>query len=368
MTITDRKNHNWIPWMRRVLQLAALADGQTSPNPLVGAVILDSNKRLVGEGYHSFAGQPHAEIEALLQAGSSAKGGTLLVNLEPCCHQGRTPPCTDAIIKSGLARVVIAINDPDPRVSGKGVSLLRKAGIEVICGVLKKEANFLNRAFVFRNRTGRPWGILKWAMSFDGRIGLPNGKSKWISGVESRRNVYYLRSKCDAVIVGGGTVRKDDPLLTSRGISKKEPLRVVFSSSLKLPVEAQLWDTKQAKTFICYGPDSDVTLLDDLPDGPEKILIKENSPVKLLEVLAQRGCNKVLWECGSSLATAALQHNCVQEILLFFSPKILGGTSAMTPLADLGFESIEQAFTLGEISSSKTGEDFVFNMVVDNPH
>ncbi len=160
--------------MQRAIVLASLADGETSPNPLVGSVVLDVNQHLVGEGFHSCAGEPHAEIGALSQAGSSAKGGTLLVNLEPCCHEGRTPPCTDAILKSGVKRVVIAMQDPDPRVSGKGISILRGAGIEVITGILEKEALQLNRAFVFRIRTGRPWGILKWAMSFDGRIALPS--------------------------------------------------------------------------------------------------------------------------------------------------------------------------------------------------
>ena len=363
---TDLKKHNWVPWMRRVLHLASLAYGQTSPNPLVGAVILDSQQRLVGEGYHSFAGKPHAEVEALSQAGSSAKGGTLLVNLEPCCHQGRTPPCTDAILKSGISRVVIAVNDPDPRVSGKGVDLLRQAGVEVVCGVLEKEAVYLNRAFIFRNQTGRPWGILKWAMSFDGRIALPNGSSKWISGLESRENVHSLRSRCDAVIVGGRTVRIDNPLLTSRGLSKKEPLRVVLSSSLDLPIDSQLWDTKPAKTLICYGPESDASLLDSLPNGPEKVLLEENSPFKLLELLGQKGCNQVLWECGSNLATTAIQQDCVQEILLFLSPKLLGGISAMTPLADFGFESIEEVITLKELSSCRKGEDIVLNMLLDN--
>ncbi len=363
---SETKKHKWVQWMHRVLQLASLAEGETSPNPLVGAVILDSKQRLVGEGYHSLAGQPHAEIEALSQAGTSSKGGTLLVNLEPCCHQGRTPPCTDAILKSGISRVVIAMNDPDPRVSGKGVAILRNAGLEVISGVLEEEASFINRAFVFRNRTGRPWGILKWAMSFDGRTGLPNGASKWISCSASRRNVHYLRSKCDAVIVGGETVRNDNPLLTSRGIAKKEPLRVVFSSSLQFPTNSQLWDTNQANTLICYGPNSETSLLNDLPDGPEKILLKENTPTKLLEMLAKKGCNQVLWECGSSLATHAIQQDCVQEILLFLSPKILGGVSAMTPLADFGFESMEQVINLKEVSSYKKEGDFVLNMVFDN--
>ncbi|WP_269623284.1 bifunctional diaminohydroxyphosphoribosylaminopyrimidine deaminase/5-amino-6-(5-phosphoribosylamino)uracil reductase RibD [Prochlorococcus marinus] len=357
-------NQVWTSWMRRVLELASLADGQTSPNPLVGAVILDVNNQLVGEGFHSLAGEPHAEVEALAQAGALSKNGTLIVNLEPCCHQGKTPPCTEAILKAGLSRVVIGIKDPDPRVSGKGISLLKKAGIEVITGVLEKEASYLNRAFIFRNRTGRSWGVLKWAMSLDGRIGLPNGSSKWISGEISRNSVHCLRAKCDAVIVGGSTVRNDDPLLTSRGLAETEPLRVVFSSSLDLPSNAKIWKTDLAKTLICYGPESNPELLENLPNGPKRLPLSKSTPKKLLERLAEYGCNKVLWECGPSLATTAINQNCVQELVLFIAPKLLGGVSAMTPLCDLGFSSMEQVIKLSEIASSRTGEDFVFKMVL----
>ena len=238
----------WVPWMRRAIQLALLAEGRTSPNPLVGSVILDSNGKLVGEGFHTGAGNPHAEIEALTQAEKKSFNGTIVVTLEPCCHQGLTPPCTEAIIKAGLKRVVIGMVDPDPRVSGKGISRLKDSGLEVIDGVLTQECESINREFIFRVRHGRPWGILKWAMSLDGRIGLPNGCSKWITDFSARNSVHQIRSKCDAVIVGGGTVRVDNPLLTSRGISNCEPLRVIFSQSLNLPKIAKLWDTTVART------------------------------------------------------------------------------------------------------------------------
>ncbi len=354
----------WYPWMRRVLHLASLADGQTSPNPLVGAVILDENENLVGEGFHSRAGEPHAEVQAILQAGIFAKNGTLVVNLEPCCHYGRTPPCSEAILNSGISRVVIGMKDPDPRVCGQGVFALEKAGVEVITGVLEEQAVFLNRAFIHRNQTGRPWGILKWAMSFDGRTGLPNGSSKWISGTKSRKSVHSLRSKCDAVIVGGETVRVDNPLLTSRGLPTKEPIRVVLSSSLDLPINAQLWDTELAKTLICYGPESDVKKLNGLPSGPECILLEKTSPTELLNVLSHKGCNKVLWECGGNLASRAILENCVQEIVCFLSPKLLGGISAMTPLSDFGFDSVDQGINLKEVSKYKIDNDFVFNMLI----
>ena len=195
----------WDLWMRRALALAALAEGRTSPNPLVGAVVLNQEGRLVGEGFHSRAGEPHAEVGALAQAGDAAHGGTLVVTLEPCCHHGRTPPCSEAVLRAGIARVVVALEDPDPRVAGGGINQLRQAGVEVISGVLREEARQQNRDFLHRVRTGRPYGILKWAMGLDGRTALPNGASQWISGSPARDWVHQLRSGMDAVIVGGGT-------------------------------------------------------------------------------------------------------------------------------------------------------------------
>ena len=224
-------NSTWRPWMQRALQLAALGAGRTSPNPLVGCVVLDANGQLVGEGFHARAGTPHAEVHALRQAGERARGGTAVVTLEPCCHHGRTPPCCDALLAVGIARVVVAMADPDPRVAGQGMARLRAAGVGVISGIDEAEAQALNRAFIHRVQHGRPLGILKWAMSADGRTALPNGSSQWISGQPARAWVHRLRAACDAVIVGGGTVRADDPLLTSRGIRTPEPLRVCSAAS-----------------------------------------------------------------------------------------------------------------------------------------
>ena len=242
--------------MARALALAALADGRTSPNPLVGCVVLDANGELVGEGYHRQAGEPHAEVMALRRAGDRAQGGTLYVTLEPCCHHGRTPPCSEAVIAAGLRRVVIALDDPDPRVAGGGIAQLKAAGIEVISGVRQAEAAQQNRAFLHRLRTGRPWGLLKWAMSLDGRTALSNGASQWISSPPARSWVHQLRAGVDAVIVGGGTVRADNPLLTSRGQRNPEPLRVVLSRSLDLPKAAQLWDQTSAATLVAHGPEA----------------------------------------------------------------------------------------------------------------
>jgi len=353
----------WVPWMRRSIQLALLAEGTTSPNPLVGAIVLDSSGRLVGEGFHSGSGRPHAEIEALSQAGDKSVGGTIVVTLEPCCHYGLTPPCTEALVQAGIKRVVIGMVDPDPRVSGNGISRLKDSGLEVIEGVLKQECEWINREFSFRVRNGRPWGILKWAMSLDGRIGLPNGSSKWITTDSARDSVHQIRSKCDAVIVGGGTLRVDNPLLTSRGKSKKEPLRVVFSRSLDLPKSAKLWDTKIAKTIIAYGPEGNEAVFSDFPDGPEKMSLNSNDPSELLTSLAEKGCNKILWECGPLLATSAIESNCVQELIVFVAPKLLGGKPAMSPLNSFGFESINSTYKLQHSFLERKEEDLCWRLI-----
>ena len=345
--------------MYRALQLASLGEGYTSPNPVVGAVVLDPTGKLVGEGFHSHAGGPHAEVIALKQAGKGANGGTLVVSLEPCCHQGRTPPCTEAVIDSGITRVVVALNDPDPRVAGGGVTHLRQAGLEVITGVMEVEAAFQNRAFIHRCSTGRPWGVLKWAMSLDGRTALSNGKSKWISCKESRRWVHSLRSSCDALIVGGGTVRTDNPLLTTRGRRNPEPLRVVLSRSLDLPLKANLWDTQVAKTIVASGKNINETRSTDLPDQVEVVCLDASEPMALMDSLAKRGCNKVLWECGPSLASLAIDQGCVQEVAVFIAPKLMGGVPARTPLAELGFSSMDQLLEIQKLSVKGVGTDLL---------
>mgnify|MGYP001417354236 FL=1 len=349
----------WDLWMRRALALAALAEGRTSPNPLVGAVVLNREGRLVGEGFHARSGEPHAEVGALAQAGTAAAGGTLIVTLEPCCHHGRTPPCTRAVLQAGVARVVVALEDPDPRVAGGGIAQLRQAGVEVITGVLRQEAAEQNRAFLHRVRTGRPWGVLKWAMGLDGRTALPNGASQWISGADSRRWVHQLRAGCDAVIVGGGTVRADDPLLTSRGRRDPEPLRVVLSRGLDLPAEAQLWDTASAATLVAHGPEAAGK---QAPNGPERLELEQCEPLPLMQHLAARGCNQVLWECGSELAAAAIRQGCVQEVAAVLAPKLMGGPAARTPLGELGFTAMDQVLCGQLLPPRPIGDDWLLSL------
>ncbi|MCS5697552.1 bifunctional diaminohydroxyphosphoribosylaminopyrimidine deaminase/5-amino-6-(5-phosphoribosylamino)uracil reductase RibD [Cyanobium sp. FGCU-52] len=384
----------WLPWMRRTLQLAALGGGRTSPNPMVGAVVLDAGGTLVGEGFHARAGEPHAEVGALRQAGDRARGGTLVVSLEPCCHHGRTPPCSEAVIAAGIARVVVAMSDPDPRVAGSGLARLRAAGLEVIEGVAGSEAHRLNRAFVHRVLTGRPLGVLKWAMSLDGRTALPNGDSQWISGDAAREWVHRLRAGCDAVIVGGGTVRTDDPLLTSRGRRDPEPLRVVLSRGLDLPAAAWLWDTTVAPTLVAHGPgapqkrreafdrmvqasagdspaidSAEVDPADPLTNasGPQRLELPACEPLALLEALAERGCNRVLWECGPELAAAAIRQGCVQELAAVIAPKLLGGPPARTPLGNLGFESLVKVPCWRELNRHQLGRDLLWELEGPQP-
>ncbi len=353
----------WRPWMQRALQLAALGAGRTSPNPMVGCVVLDAEGRLVGEGFHARAGGPHAEVGALAQAGTRARGGTAVVTLEPCCHHGRTPPCTEALLAAGLARVVVAMADPNPQVAGGGLDQLRQAGLEVIEGICEAEARELNRAFLHRLSHGRPLGILKWAMGVDGRTALANGASQWITGPEARSWVHGLRARCDAVIVGGGTVRADDPLLTSRGRRRPEPLRVVISRSLDLPRQARLWDTSAAPTLVAHGygaPARRRFQLDRL--GIERLVLEHCEPRALLEHLARRGCNQVLWECGAELASAALHQGCVQELAAVIAPKLMGGTPAHTPLGDLGFTDMEQVPTWQSRTPRGLGPDLLWRL------
>jgi diaminohydroxyphosphoribosylaminopyrimidine deaminase/5-amino-6-(5-phosphoribosylamino)uracil reductase len=262
-----------------------------------------------------------------------------------------------------MGRVVVAMEDPDPRVAGQGLAQLQAAGVEVISGVGGAEARQLNRAFIHRVSTGRPLGVLKWAMSLDGRTALPNGSSQWISGPEARTWVHRLRGFCDAVIVGGGTLRADDPLLTSRGLGPKEPLRVVLSRTLDLPPQRQLWDQGPAPTLVVHRLDASALgrqRLDQL--GVERLELDPCTPVTLLEALAQRGCNQVLWECGPPLAAEALKQGCVQQVAAVIAPKLLGGLAARTPLGDLGLEDVNEAQQWGLQQLGQLGPDWLWQL------
>ena len=354
-------------WMKRAIFLASLGENTTSPNPRVGAVILDKNGNLIAEGFHYKSGQPHAEVMAFNNLKKDAKGGSMYVNLEPCCHQGKTPPCVDKVISSGIKEIYISIKDPDKRVSGKGIRLLKEAGINVHLGLCKKESLELNKAFIHRNITQQSFGVLKWAMSIDGRIGLKNGKSKWITTEESRALVHSFRSEFDAIIIGGNTLRKDNPLLTTRGLKNPEPLRVIFTKSLDLPEKSNIWDCNKAKTIVIYDSSTaNESYLPRIPKCVEVVKLSSDNPKFVSKILAERGCNKVLWECGPRLATAAIKSNCIQEIITFIAPKILGGENSMNPLGDFEFREMDEIIKFSDSQISLIGNDICVKGSIGN--
>ncbi len=363
--MTENLNHK--KWMKRAIFLASLGKNTTSPNPKVGAVILDKNGKLISEGFHYKSGTPHAEAMAFNNLKKDAEGGSMYVNLEPCCHHGKTPPCVEKVISSGIKKVYISIKDPDKRVSGKGIKLLKDAGIQVYLGLCKKESLDLNKDFIHRNNTKKAFGVLKWAMSIDGRIALKNGKSKWISSEESRSIVHSFRAGFDAIIIGGNTLRRDNPLLTSRGSKNPEPLRVVFTKTLDLPSKSNLWDCNVAKTLIIYDSSTaNENYLTRIPKGVEVEKVSSDNPELISKILAKRGCNKVLWECGPSLATAAIRSNCIQEIITFIAPKILGGEKCMNPLGDLEFKEMYEIIKLSAYQFSLIGNDICVKSSIKN--
>lgn len=345
--------------MQRCLELACRALGRTTPNPLVGSVIIKEGV-IVGEGFHPAAGLPHAEVFALQEAGEKAKGATIYVNLEPCNHHGKTPPCTEALIKAGVAKVVVGMVDPDPRVSGKGIERLRKAGIEVAVGVEEAACLRLNEAFIHRVIHQRPLGILKYAMTLDGKIAANTGHSKWVTGEEARKYVHQLRSACDAVIIGGNTVRQDNPLLTSHNQSSHNPLRVVMSRSLDLPEEAKLWQTAEVPTLVLTETGTNPDLQQQLmKKGVDVVELTPLTPEKIMAYLYDRQLSSVLWECGGTLAAKAIADGAVQKVLAFVAPKIIGGIMAPSPVGDLGLSKMTDALTLERLNFSQLGSDYL---------
>jgi diaminohydroxyphosphoribosylaminopyrimidine deaminase / 5-amino-6-(5-phosphoribosylamino)uracil reductase len=336
--------------IRRCLALAQKAQGRTAPNPMVGAVVVQDGQ-IVGEGFHPGAGQPHAEVFALRAAGDRAQGATIYVSLEPCSHYGRTPPCSEAVIKAGIKRVVVGMVDPNPLVDGGGIAQLRAAGIEVITGVETAACEELNEAFIHRMRHQSPMGILKYAMTIDGKIATSNGHSAWVSSPASRDYVHQLRSTCDAIVTGGNTVRRDDPLLTSHHPDAHNPLRVVLSSSLDLPLTAQLWDLQLAPTLVVTSTGANPERQAWLRNlGVEVLTFDRPSPQLLMAHLFERGCLSVLWECGGTLAAAAIAAGSIQKILAFIAPKLVGGATSPGPVGDLGIGLMTEALDLERVS------------------
>jgi diaminohydroxyphosphoribosylaminopyrimidine deaminase/5-amino-6-(5-phosphoribosylamino)uracil reductase len=343
--------------MRRCLELAERALGRTSPNPMVGAVIVKDGE-IIGEGFHPRAGEPHAEVFALKAAGVNAHGATIYVSLEPCNHYGRTPPCSEALVAAGVAKVVVGMVDPNPLVGGGGIAKLRAAGIEVIVGVEEAACRRLNEGFIHRILYKRPLGILKYAMTLDGKIATTTGHSAWVTNQEARSVVHQLRAACDAVIVGGNTVRLDNPRLTSHQQEAHNPLRIVMSRTLNLPAQAHLWQTEEAPTLVLTDVGANAVSKEILiKQGVEVIEISPLTPEQVMSYLYERGFCSVLWECGGTLAANAIAQGAVQKILAFIAPKIIGGSDAPTPVGDLGFTTMTEALSLERVEVRVVGAD-----------
>jgi len=346
-------------YMKLALELARRGHGQTSPNPMVGAVMV-KNDRVVGQGYHEKAGGPHAEIVALNKARGAARGATLYVNLEPCCHYGRTHPCTDAIIKAGIKEVVYSINDPNPTVNGKGAALLRRAAIKVTSGQLKDESEKLNEVYVKFIRTGKPFVILKTAESLDGRIATASGDSKWISGPEARKFAHQLRADSDAVVVGAGTVLADNPHLTVRLVRGKNPYRIILTRHPNFPTTINLFrHNRDARTILATSRAGaskfkvkNVTVW-TIEENKHGLLLSD-----FLEKAAQFGLISILVEGGGRLATSLIHEGLVDKQYLLIAPMIIGrGTEAV---GELSIRKLADAVRYKEWLFEPCGQDVLF--------
>ncbi len=347
--------------MHTVLELAAQGAHTTQPNPRVGCIIVNDGE-IVGQGYHHQAGELHAERLALAEAGDRARGATAYVNLEPCCHQGRTPPCTDGLIDAGVTKVVASMRDPNPRVSGSGFELLKGAGIEVVNGVLNEQAIWLNRGFVSRMANEKPWVILKSAATLDGRTAAFDGKSKWITGEQARTEVQTVRAGCSAILTGIGTVLADDPSLNVRigGDTARQPLRVILDSNLQTPIDAKIIGVDQNLVIFTLSDDLEkMSALIEL--GAEVVQLKNTNDGRLelssvLDELAKWQCNEVLIEAGQTLSGAFLQQGLVDELVLFYAGSLLGDQGKSMFQFDQPLE-FEQRANFKISSVSMVGED-----------
>lgn len=360
--------------MRRALALAGRAQGRTWPNPMVGALVVNPEGQVVGEGFHLRAGLPHAEPIALRQAGPLACGACLYVTLEPCCHHGRTPPCLDVVLASGVKRIVISMADPNPKMSGRSLERLREAGVEVVCGVLAQDSARLNAPFIKRMRTGLPWVTWKYAMTMDGRIATRTGSSQWITSPRLRTRVHTLRLASDAIITGIGTVLADDPALTCRHPKAEptdQPLRVVVDSQSVLLGKSQLVATARTAPLLV------ATTTKALPDkvqalrkaGVEVLVFPPTEAGRvplgeLLKVLGGREYTRVLLECGPQLATGFWEGGHIDEVVAHLAPKFAGGACAPGPLVGHGVELMAQSTSLYDVNWDIVGDEAVMTGVV----
>lgn len=348
-------------YMKMALSLARKGMGSASPNPMVGAVVV-KNGKIVGKGYHKRYGEAHAEVNALSDAGEASKGATLYLNLEPCCHFGKTPPCTDAVVKAGIKRVVAGMTDPNPKVAGKGFEILKKAGIDIKTGVLEKECRRLNEGFIKRVTTGQPFVILKIAASLDGKTATRNKASKWITSEASRIRVHKIRGQVDAVMTGIGTVLADDPLLTVRvGKTKRNPLRVVVDSLLRVPASANVVGKNTLLVTTERAEEKTVELLESSGADVEIFKSREGRVDMhlVMDYLGSRGINSLMVEAGPELSASLLTEGLVDKVLFFYAPKIIGGVKAPGIIGGMGIERLPDAINLEDITVKRVGEDIM---------
>jgi diaminohydroxyphosphoribosylaminopyrimidine deaminase/5-amino-6-(5-phosphoribosylamino)uracil reductase len=363
-------------FMQKALALAARAKGRTSPNPMVGAVVVKGGK-IIGSSYHKKAGTPHAEILALKKAGHNARNATLYINLEPCCHtEKKTPPCTKEIIRSKIKKVVVAMTDPNPKVAGNGIAELQGAGIQTEVGVMEPEAKRLNEAFTKFISTKKPFVTLKMAQSLDGRIATARGESKWITGPEARAYVHRLRNEVDAVLVGIGTVKKDNPSLDCRARGGRNPFRIVLDSSLQIPYNSKVLKHGDGKTIIAATARAPKNKIERLRKQGHTVLIiggagtakthrqgRSNSSAlrvnlkQLMKELGKMEITAIMIEGGSSVAAAALSEKIVDKVVFFIAPKIIGGTDAVPSIGGKSPGLLKNALNLNGAQITTFGSD-----------
>lgn len=355
-------------YMALALQLAEKGAGWTSPNPMVGAVIV-KNGEIIGQGYHAKCGDLHAERAALAACTGDPAGATLYVTLEPCCHHGRQPPCTDAILQAKIARVVVGSGDPNPLVAGKGLDLLRSHGVQVTEGVLDRECRALNHVFFHFIQTGRPYVVLKYAMTLDGKLAAYTGASQWITGEQARRHVHTQRSRYRAILVGVGTVLADDPQLTCRLAGGRDPLRVVCDTNLRTPLTANVVRTaRQTPTCLATCVSQESRLAPYREAGCQVLsLPQSNGQVSLpalLKALGSQGADSVLAEGGSALHWSLVRDGLVNRVQAYLAPKILGGQGAKSPVGGQGFPHPDQALRLAPPTLTPLGQDLLWESEV----
>ena len=352
-------------YMRMALELALKGRGWVSPNPVVGAVIVREDGTVIGQGYHERYGDLHAERNALKNCTESPVGATMYVTLEPCCHHGKQPPCTDAILEAGISRVVVGSSDPNPKVAGGGIRILREHGVEVVEGVLEAECDAVNEIFFHYIQTGTPYVVMKYAMTIDGKIAAYTGLSKWITGEEARAHVQRLRHELSAIMVGVGTVLADDPMLTCRIPGLTSPVRIICDTYLRTPPEAKLVQTaSEVATIIATCCDDEKKVSQYTEKGCRVLQIKKSGDLHLdlqdlMKKIGAEGIDSIFLEGGGTLNWSALESGIVNRVLAYISPKLFGGTGAKTPVEGQGVPDPQQAFFMRDTSVIRLGEDFL---------